>query len=370
MKLAISLLALWSLITVGCADGEGDIPVSTPTTVNGALNNVGTQVDNLVPNTESVAATAFFNRAAMTTEWTTTNLNQYSLGGDFGNSPRDFVRVMGDGDSQSSLMMRLNQILENVCVFNVALTDDNNDGIPDLTDGSNTTLTAAVKAEMVSTCNADPAQLPPDDTVVGYQVQATEDGSDYEYIIGFDLMGGINYTSFFSFTINETINRFSYMENSTNQSIALFEFVPATNLFRFEFSEYADMSFEAHYRGILDGNTGLGRFVAAVTNNTDTSTAVVSVQEGGGDELHVSYSFDDDADADDFDDGSACINSSDFSIATDNTETCGSITGALVSGFTFDWQTTITPAWITSRGVNANIQFTNITDILTAPAAD
>ncbi len=370
MKSLFFLFILSSMAIMGCSSSDGG-GTSASTTVSTAMSNVDTQISNLIPDTSGLSATALLTRAAMTTEWTTTG-NTHTLGGDFGASPRDFVRIMGNEGAQSSLMYRLNQIMDNVCIFNVALPDTDNNGLPDLTDGSTVTLTAAVKANMVSECGVSSSNLPADDEVVGYQVQETESGSDYEYIVGFDMNGGTSYASFFFFTINSSLNRIGYSETSAaggNSSVALFEYNPTSNIFLFEFSEFAPSTFEAHYRGVLNASTGIGRFVAGVSDLTDTSQAVVSVLEGGGDELHVSYSFDGSSAVTD---GSACIDSSDFSVATDASESCnsGQITGALASAFTYDWQTTVNQAWVDSRGVTSNIQFTGITDILTANAAE
>ena len=210
--------------------------------------------------------------------------------------------------------------------------------------------------------------MPADDTVVGYKVEdlTTDSGSEYAGRISFDLAGGTAYKDFFHFTINSTINRFSYMENGTNDSYASFEYNASTGIAKFEFNEDAPGNFVAHYRGILIEGSNLGRFVAIVERNNDISTAVVSTLEGGGDLLHVSYSFDDDANTNDFTDGNACIDSSDFSIDTDNTLSCGSITGVAASGFTFDVGANVTAANINATDETSTIQFTSLTDILTA----
>ncbi|NQZ18288.1 MAG: hypothetical protein HRT44_03375 [Bdellovibrionales bacterium] len=366
MKITLLLLALIGLGLAACSD-DGDNAATAPTTVSAALSNAQTQVNNIVPDSSSLTATAFMPRVAMTTEWTTTG-NTYSLGGIFGASPRDFVRLMGDNTANSSLMYRLKQVIDNLCVFTIGLPSTN--GIPDLSDPNTVTLTAALKAQMVSDCGVQLGDLPPDDTVVGYRVTdvSSETGSEYDRRVYFDLSGGTSYTDFFFLRINASVNRMAYMENGSNDSLALFEYDLATNTFKFEFSEVAT-TFTTHYRGILDANNDLGRFVAAVNNGADTSTAVVSTQEGGGDELHVSYSFDDDANTNDFANGSSCVNSNDFSIATDNTETCGDITGNLAAAFTFDFITSITTGYVTGTSEGTSIQFTSLDNMLTANQA-
>ncbi|MEM7645687.1 MAG: hypothetical protein AAF203_02145 [Pseudomonadota bacterium] len=369
-RLALLFIAL---IFAGCSSDD-DASVTAPTTVTGALTNINTQVGNLVPATNSLSATSVLKqRVAMTTEWTTTG-NTYSHGGDFGASPRDYVRIHGDNTANSSLMYRLKQIIDNICLFTTALPDADNDGTPDITTASTTTLSAAVKADLSSTCGVDVSELPPDDTVVGFQVEdiSGNTGSQYDGKVSFDLTGGTSFTDFFYFRLNASVNRVAYVEDGSNDSAAFFQFDVATGVFSFEFSEDATSNFLSHYRGVLETTTNLGRFSAVVIRNNDTSTAVVSVQEGGGDELHVSYSFDDDADSNDFADGSACIAAADFSIATDNSESCnsGAITGVLASASTFDVATNINGTNILATDETSVINFSDLTTILTADSAD
>jgi hypothetical protein len=237
-NLFLSLCAISALSLVACSDDDAT-PVTgvNIATVNGALSNTQTKLEALIPDTSGVSASPL-QRVAMTTEWTTGS-NTYAHGGDFGDSPRGFVRNHGDNTAQSSLMFRLNQTIENVCLFSTALPSTN--GIPDLNPGSTVTLTAALKSTLSSTCGVALSDLPADGTVVGYRVVDTSSvsGSQYDREVGFDMSGGSSYTDIFRFTFTSTLNRFSYMENGTNDSLALFEYDPVNGLLRFEFSEDA-----------------------------------------------------------------------------------------------------------------------------------
>lgn len=363
--IAIALLAL-----AGCSASNSSSDGSTTTpSVSNALTTAKNKITALVPDTSSVGTSSVSIQASINTEWTDSNK---ALGGDFGNSPRNFIRNHGDSTAQSSLMFRLGQVLENLCLFSTALPST--DGIPDLTAGSTVTLTSTLKATMASKCDVSVSDLPPDNTVVGFNVVdiSSNSGTQYDRKVGFDMSGGSSYTSFFYFRLTSAITRFSYMENSTNKSIAIFEYDPSSKISRFEFSESATASnFKLHYRGVLNESTNYGRFIAFVkkTDVSDTATAVVSTKEGEDGTMSISYSFDDNANTHDFTDGNACVSPSTFSITTDNTLTCGTITGATASSFTADPGTGVTDAYVTATDETTFIQFTSLSDILTAGLA-
>ncbi len=370
----MKLVLFWaSLILLTHCSSDNSNPDTSPniTTVTGALTNIASKIEATVPDTSAIAPSSFNTRAAMT-EWTTTG-SQHSLGGDFGASPRDYVRNQGDEDVQGSLMYRLNQVMDNLCVFAAALPSTN--GVPNLTTSATTiTLTSTLKSNIVSACGVDVNELPADGTEVGYLVEDISDvsGSQYDRKISFDMAGGSSFHNFFYMTLTTSMTRMSFLEASTNDSVAFFEYIPADGLFKFEFSENATAPFRVHYRGILNETSNLGRFVAWSTNNTDSSIAVVSVLEGAGDQLHASYSFDDDANMDDFTDGSACLDSTDLSVETDNDESCGDISGVLASAFTVDLETGVDAGsvYILARDETHIIQFNTLANILTAGLAD
>ncbi len=344
-------------------------PTTDITTVSGALTNIDSKIEAIVPNTGDIAATSFNLRVSMATEWVTTG-STYSIGGDFGASPRDYVRNQGDETVQGSLMFRLKQSMESLCLFSTALPSTN--GVPDLSSAAVVKLTSTIKATMVSTCGVALDDLPPDGTDVGYQVEdvSAVSGSQYDRKISFDMAGGSAFHDEFYFTLTSTLTRMLYMEDSTNDSSAFFEYIPADGLFKFEYTENAAAPFRVHYRGILSENSNLGRFVAWGNMNSDFSTAVVSVQEGTGDLMHVSYSFDDDANTNDFADGSACIDTTDFSTDTDATETCGGITGALASAFTVDLNIEVDGTYVLGHDHTSIIQFNSLANILTSGLAN
>jgi hypothetical protein len=356
---------------LGCSSSSNT--GTTKSAVGNALTVATEKISAIVPDTSGVAALSLLpERVSMNAEWVTED--DYSLGGDFGSSPRNFVRNNGDETAQGSLMYRLNQALESLCIFAEALPSSG--GAISLSAGGTTTLTAAKKAQIVTNCGVSLDELPEDGTVVGYKSEDISAVSGTEYLrkVSFDLQGGTNYTDYFYYTINSTTTRFTYFEG--NSSTAFFDYSSTTGIAKFEYSgkENGDV-YMLHYRGILVEGSNLGRFVAQVHKLSpgfnDISTAIVSTYEGGGDEMAVTYSFDEGADVHDFPEGNACISTTDLTIATDNTLSCdgGAITGVNAASYTFDI-TDIDNTYLSTRDHTSTIQFTSLADVLTAGAAD
>ena len=209
-----------------CSSSSNTPATTKITTVSGALTNIDSKIAATVPNTGSVAATSFNPRVSMATQWVTTG-STYSIGGDFGASPRDYVRNQGDKAVQGSLMYRLKQSMESLCLFTTALPSTN--GVPNLSAAAVVTLTSSIKATMVSTCGVALSELPPDGTEVGYQVEdiSAVAGSQYARKISFDMSGGSSFHDEFYFTLTSALTRILYVEDSTNDSAAFFEYIPA-----------------------------------------------------------------------------------------------------------------------------------------------
>ncbi len=370
MKKYILLLAVLGL--TACGDDDSSTPAAVtapPSSIDGAIDLSRQKLGELVPDTSEISTASLNARTAFGNDWEDGN---YALGGDFGNSPRNFVRAQGDEDAQSNLMFRLDQMMDNLCIFNVALP--NTDGVPDLSGGNQiVTLTAAVKQQIVSECGVSSGDLPPDDTDVGYYVSdiSGETDSMFQREAGFDMSGGTSFHSFFRFTISDSVMRMSYIADEGNVSAGFLEYDVTAQVFRFEFSEEAAAPFALHFRGTLQDTTNLGRFVAIITDKTDTSSAVVSINEGNGDQVHVSYSYDDDADTNDLPSASACISGVDMSIAADDATSCSNgITGADVADVSIDMTTIISGTYFNSLDETTFIQFSDFSDIMTAAAAN
>jgi hypothetical protein len=355
-----SVLALLIVgLVAGCSEGNNnDSGSSSNTGASGAISTAETKVSNAVPDTGSVSASTI-DPLSLNSEWTDTD---YAIGGDFGSNPRNAIRIHGDSDAQSSLMYRFNQALENLCNFTSALPTSGGDLT--LTSESTVTLTAAVKSSIESDCGSDLSSVP-DDTVIRYAVEdiSGNSGANYERKVSFDLGNTSTYTDFFYYTNSGNTTRFLYTEDGTNDSAAFFDYDASSNVARFEFSEAAG-SFDLHYRVLLLEDSNAGFFTAWIDNGTDSSRAVVATFEGGGDEIAVSYSFTDDG-ANDITEGNACISTSDFSVANDNTLTCTGVTGSSVTGYTSD-HSDINSSYITGLDETASINFNTSSNILTA----
>lgn len=332
--------------------------------VKGAIDSASTSLGAIVPDTSSISFTSKSDKASLNAVFTSSN---HALGGDFGSSPRGFLLKHGNSSAQSSLMYRLKQALGNLCVFTTALPKTGDD--INVVGDSTVTLTAALKATITSTCSADVSNIP-DDTVVGYKVEdiSSAGSSQFSRKVSFDTDGNgttTQYNQAFYYTIENNTFKFSFMEDGTNDSVALFDY--RNGVFRFEFSEAAG-TFTAHYRGILTESTDQAVFAAYNLMNNDVSKAVVATVENGGTQLAFSYSFDDNGNTHDVTDANACITTSNMNIATDNTLTCSGVTGTNSSS----WTTTLTginSGYVTGMDETKFIQFTNSTDILTSATA-
>jgi hypothetical protein len=320
-------------------------------------------VSNAVPDTSGVSSSSF-GIASITANWTSTS---HAIGGDFGSNPRNSIRIHGDSTAQSSLMYRFKQALENLCNFSTGLPTTG--GELTLTSEGTIALTASLKSTIETSCDSDVSGVA-DGTEIRYAVEdiSGNSGTEYQRKVSFDIGNTATYKDFFYYTVSGTLTKFMYIENSTNKSAALFEYDTTTGVAKFEFSESATAPFTVHYRVLLDENSDAGRFTAWVSNNTDQMRAVVGTLEGGGSQIAVSYAFVDDG-SNDITEGNACVATSNFSIATDNTLTCTGVTGASVTGYTSD-HSDINGTYILSLNETAGIQFTNSTDILTAAEAN
>jgi hypothetical protein len=217
-------------------------------------------------------------------------------------------------------MYRFKQNMDGICIYTTALPTTNN--VLNLNSGSTLELTAAVKASLTSSCGGDLSGTP-DGTLIGYKVEdiSGSAGSLYDKKVSFDVDGNSTYTeykAFFYYRISGTVIRMAFIEDSTSDSEAMFDYDSATGIAKFEFSEVAVAPFTAHYRVLLDENNDKGYFTAYVANSADSMQAVVSKIEGAGSQMAVSYTFVDDG-PNDITDGNACISTSDLSVVTDNT---------------------------------------------------
>lgn len=382
MRLARVAFSFCLVGFLGACDGGdgGTFPATAgdSTEVSQSLDLASTKISNAIPDTSGITAASTFvksldPRVSINTEWTDTD---YGFGGDFGTTPQDFILKQGDSTAQSSLMFRFNQALENLCLFTTALPTTN--GVVDLSPASTVTLDATLLATMSSVCGVDTSQILPEGSVVGYIVEdvSAVSGSQFERRVGFDLEGGSDFLDFFYFTITDTVTRFAYKEiSSINDSIVIFDYDSATGIGMLEFSEKSPGAggFELHYRVLLDENSNQGVYIANVDSNGDTADGVVSAavatQEGGGSQLVVSLSFDDGVNS--IVDGNACVSTTDFSIAADNTLTCTNpaITGTAVSNFTADVSGIGSTYDLNGFDETSFIQFTNTADIFTAVLA-
>jgi hypothetical protein len=356
------MLMTLSIALVSCgSDGSGS---GNSNAVSGALDTASTKIGRVVPDTSSVSFTSLDAKAAITSAWTDSNysLNSPDIGG---TSPKEFIRRQGDSSKQSSLMYRLKQNLNNLCLFTAALPSSSGDIT--LTSGAEITLTAAVKNTLSSKCNVSLSSLPADGTKIGYKVEdiSSNSGTNYDRKVSFALGGGTGYDDFFYYRISGTLTRFSYEEDGTNDSYVYFDYDTSTGIGRYEFSEIAG-SFTAHYRVFLDENANEGLFLAYVKQGSNFSKAVVKASEGGGTQLAVSYTVDSTSD---ITDGNACISNSDFSIASDNTLTCSGITGVASSSWT-STLTGIAGTYVTDQDETTIVQFDSMTNVLTAAPAN
>ena len=115
MKSLIPLtLFICSINLIGCSDSNS----GTTNQVGAAISTARTKVANAVPDTSDVSSFNLESLSSINGVWTNAS---YAIGSDFGNSPRNAIRVHGDDTAQSSLMYRFKQNMDGLCIFTQAL---------------------------------------------------------------------------------------------------------------------------------------------------------------------------------------------------------------------------------------------------------
>tara|TARA_B100000749_G_scaffold84052_1_gene63872 strand:+ start:17665 stop:18744 length:1080 start_codon:yes stop_codon:yes gene_type:complete len=328
-----------------------------------ALDTAADKVNRAVPDTSSISLASLSTQSSLASFWEDSD---FALGGDFGSSPKDSVRVHGDPSSQNSLMYQFHQALENLCVFTTSLPSTGGD--LEYTSGHVLVLSSKVKAELSDACDVDLSGVLTG-KVIGYKVEDVEasTGSHFDTKVSFDVDGNSTYNqyaNYFYYRIEDAKIRFLYTENGENASAALFEYDLTTGLSRFEFSEVSSTPYTTHYRVLLNELNSEGLFSAYVENASDSMQAVAKTSVEGGNEIAVSYSFVDNG-SNDLTDGNACIGISDFNIVTDNTLACLGVTGFSASSYLVD-HSGVSAASIGELDETTELQWNSSFDFLTA----
>lgn len=377
---ALSLIVCVSavLIAAGCGDSDSTSNPSTTSAISSAVTLAANKMDKAVPSTSSVSflSTDISPMAALTANYTDSD-KAISLG-DFGQSPRGFLLKHGNDTAQSSLMYRFKQNVEqNICLFSYFLPTTG--GVPTITSSPQTvtipTMSGTAASSLTSACPSVDTSEVPGGTVIRYHVEdiSSNSGTKYERKISFDLGNDGTFESFFYYTITSTLTKMAFVEDSSNDSIALFQYDSSTGQAQFEFTEDASGSnFKAFYRAALDETNNQARYLAKVvdTSGPHTSSLVVTLSTQTSTEMSISYSFDDNADTHDLTDGNACISNTSYNILSDNTLSCqsGAVTGAAASTFTTDF-TRITGANILAFDETMEIKFSTLANMLSSAVA-